>query len=247
MPEFLRTAGISDRLERIIIDAKERLILISPFLRINQRLKVLLEDQNRQKIDVRVIYGKSELRPEENNWLASMTSIRTSFCKDLHAKCYLNENEALLTSMNLYEYSQQNNYEMGILVSREDEPDLYEKVYDEAKRIDRASEAIRVTVARIETPADDQKDSVPKKSSKSQSRAKAPVSGFCIRCKAEIPVKPERPYCNRCFRSWRRYENSEYEEKQCHTCGKEHKATMAKPVCYDCYTKFKRVLTFPAS
>ncbi len=246
MPEFLTTTGISYRLEEIIKGAKDRLVLISPFLRINPRLKELLEDQNRFKTDVRVIYGKSELRPEENNWLASMTSIRTSFCKDLHAKCYLNESEALLTSMNLYEYSQQNNYEMGMLVSREDDPDLYAEVYSEALRIERLSEAIRVTVDRIETPADDQRVSAPKKSSRSQPRAKAPESGFCIRCKAEIPVKPERPYCNRCFRSWRRYENSEYEEKQCHTCGKEHKATMAKPVCFDCFRKYRRVLTFQA-
>ena len=36
-----------------------------------------------------VVYGKNELQPEENNWLKSMQSIRSSFCKDLHAKCYL--------------------------------------------------------------------------------------------------------------------------------------------------------------
>ena len=46
-----------------------------------------------------------------------MTSIKTSVRKNLHAKCYLNEKEALLTSMNLYEYSQEHNDEMGILVS----------------------------------------------------------------------------------------------------------------------------------
>ena len=61
-----------------------------------------------------VIYGKNELRPEENNWLRSMDSIKTGFLQDLHAKCYMNEEEALVTSMNLYEYSQVNNYEMGI-------------------------------------------------------------------------------------------------------------------------------------
>ena len=244
--EFLRTAGISDRLEKIIIDAKERLVLISPFLRINQRLKVLLEDQNRQKIDVRVIYGKSELRPEENNWLASMTSIRTSFCKDLHAKCYLNENEALLTSMNLYEYSQQNNYEMGILVSRHDESDLYQKIYDEAKRIERASEAIRVTVARIETPVDERERSAPKQTSRSRIEAGKPSTAYCIRCKDELPADPLQPYCSRCFSSWKRYENNEYEEKHCHTCGKEHKATMSKPACPSCYRKYRRVLTFQA-
>ena len=93
MAEFLTTTGVSYRLEEIIKSATERLVLISPFLRVNERIKELLEDKDRLKIDVRVIYGKNELQPEENNWLESMTSIRTSFCKNLHAKCYLNENE----------------------------------------------------------------------------------------------------------------------------------------------------------
>ena len=150
MAEFLTTTGVSYRLEEIIKSSMERLVLISPFLRVNERIKELLEDKDRLKIDVRVIYGKNELQPEENNWLESMTSIRTSFCKNLHAKCYLNENEALLTSMNLYEFSQVNNNEMGILVSREKEPELYNEILQESMRIVRVSEEIRVTVARVE-------------------------------------------------------------------------------------------------
>ena len=78
-----------------------------------------------------------------------MDSIRTSFCKNLHAKCYLNENRALLTSMNLYEFSQVNNYEMGVLVVREEERELYDEIYRESMRIVRSSEEIRVTVARV--------------------------------------------------------------------------------------------------
>ena len=149
MAEFLTTTGISYRLEEIIKSANERLIIISPYLKVNPRIKELLEDKDRLKIDVRVIYGKNELQPEEKRWLASMTSIRTGFRKNLHAKCYLNENEALLTSMNLYEFSQVNNDEMGILVSRAEEPELYEKVKEESIRLVRASECIRGTDAKV--------------------------------------------------------------------------------------------------
>ena len=78
MAEFLTTTGVSYRLEEIIKSATERLVLISPFLRVNERIKELLEDKDRLKIDVRVIYGKNELQPDENNWLESMTSKRIS-------------------------------------------------------------------------------------------------------------------------------------------------------------------------
>lgn len=37
----------------------------SPYLRLNERIKELLEDKNRLKIDVRIVYGKTDLRPDE--------------------------------------------------------------------------------------------------------------------------------------------------------------------------------------
>ena len=248
MAKFLTTTGISAQLEEIIKKAQDRLWLISPFLKITPRIKNLLEDTNRLKIDARVIYGKNELQPEENIWLESMISIRTSFCKDLHAKCYLNENEALLTSMNLYEYSQVNNYEMGILISREVEPELYEEIYQEARRILRASEEIHVTVARV-TNTDTGSEQPPARETKENPQAtlKTPASGFCIRCKADLAANPDKPYCNRCYRSWDRWKNPDYEEKHCHICGNEHGATLAKPLCRDCYRAYKDVFEFAAS
>ena len=122
MAKFLDTTGVSYHLQQLINNANEKLILISPYLKLNERLKQSLEDKDRMKIDVRLIYGKSELQPAENNWLKSLRSIRTSFLQNLHAKCYLSENEAIVTSMNLYDFSQVNNSEMGIYINKaEDE------------------------------------------------------------------------------------------------------------------------------
>ena len=64
MAEFLNTTGINYKLEQIIQDSQEHLWIISPFLKINHRIKELLEDRDRFKIDIRVIYGKNELRTE---------------------------------------------------------------------------------------------------------------------------------------------------------------------------------------
>ena len=245
MAEFLPTTGISYRLEQIIKDAEQRLIIISPFLRINDRIKGLLEDKDRMKIDIRVVYGKNELRPEENNWLASKNSIRTSFLKDLHAKCYLNEHQALVTSMNFYEFSQVNNYEMGILVSSEEDSKLYQAIVEESERIIRAAEEIRVTVSTGERVRDDAAPKAIERPRKKTRNAQAsPENGFCIRCSTTVPPNPTQPYCKGCYSSWKRHENKEYEENRCHTCGKEHKATLVKPVCYACYKKYAGVFEF---
>ena len=152
MAKFLNTSATSYFLEELIKSATDRLILISPFLKLNDRIKELLEDKNRLKIDIRIIYGKNELQNEEITWLSKLTYIRTSFCKNLHAKCYLNEKTCIITSLNLYEFSQVNNNEMGVAVSREDDPELYKETYEEAQRIIRISDEIRISLEKV-TPA----------------------------------------------------------------------------------------------
>ena len=67
MPKFLNTSATTYYLEELIKNSRERLWLISPYLKLNERIKELLEDKDRLKIDVRLVYGKSELQPAEVN------------------------------------------------------------------------------------------------------------------------------------------------------------------------------------
>jgi phosphatidylserine/phosphatidylglycerophosphate/cardiolipin synthase-like enzyme len=154
MAKFLNTSATNYFLEELIKSAKDRLILISPFLKLNDRVKELLSDKNRLKIDVRIVYGKSELQPAEMAWLQELTYIRTSYCKNLHAKCYMNEELCIITSLNLYEFSQVNNNEMGVLIRRSEDSDLYRESYEEAQRIIRVSEEVRISLERIEQDSD---------------------------------------------------------------------------------------------
>ncbi len=157
MAKFLNTSATNYFLEELIKNAKDRLILISPFLKLNDRMRELLADKNRLKIDMRIVYGKSELVPEEINWLKTQTYIRTRFCKNLHAKCYLNEELCIITSLNLYEFSQINNNEMGVLINRNEDVELYKDAYEEAQRIIRISEEVNNSSLEIVLKKQEQK------------------------------------------------------------------------------------------
>jgi len=150
MAKFLNTSATNYYLEEMIKQTRERLIIISPFLKFNDRIKELLTDKDRMKIDVRVVYGKNELAPQEINWLRSLEFVRTSFCQNLHAKCYINEKAAIITSMNLYDFSQVNNNEMGVYIQRDTEAELYRETYDEAQRLIRVSDQVRLSAETIE-------------------------------------------------------------------------------------------------
>jgi len=229
MVEFLKTTGVSYHLENLIDNSREKLILISPYLKINDRIKEQLEEKNRMKMDVRMIYGKSELHPEENNWLKDLDFVRSSYCENLHAKCYLNEKEAIITSMNLYEFSQVNNNEMGIYVTRDEDPEVFKDIKNEATRLMRLSDEIEISVEKVDSK--ELEDSEEEK-------------GHCIRCKKEIPLDPKKPYCSGCYKTWNEYKNNDYKEKHCHICGKEMDSTRNKPVCYDCFKEYKNELDF---
>lgn len=139
MATFLNTSKINFLLDELIQTAREELILISPFLKFNDRMQELLHDKGGQRLEVNIVYGKQDLQPNETKWLAEQKHIKTSFCKNLHAKCYLNENHCIITSMNLYDFSQVNNNEMGVSFSKTQDKLLYNGAYEEAQRLIRIS------------------------------------------------------------------------------------------------------------
>ena len=229
MAEFHTRKGIVHCLDRIIREAEEELALISPYIKADNETKDILKNKKRST-KIHVIYGKTKLKPAEQSFFNEI-GIVPSFRENLHAKCYLNEKEVLVTSMNLLEFSQEHNDEMGILVSREQEPELYNKIREESMRLVGASENGKEPASRRESP----------------SALSAPKKRLCIRCKTDLPTIPAHPYCDRHYASWRRYKKEEYEEKYCHTCGSEHATSMLRPLCLDCHRKYKNVLEWAAS
>jgi len=137
MPKYLRTSGITAGVEELIREARERLYIISPYLKLSDNIRELLNDKEREKAEVRIIFGKQELNPTEMSYLQNLKYVRLYFSKNLHAKCYLNEKKMIISSMNLYEFSQQNNREMGILIEREIEADrpVYEDAWKDIESI----------------------------------------------------------------------------------------------------------------
>jgi len=137
MPKYLRTSGITAGVEELIREARERLYIISPYLKLSDNIRELLNDKEREKAEVRIIFGKQELNPTEMSYLQNLKYVRLYFSKNLHAKCYLNEKKMIISSMNLYEFSQQNNREMGILIERDIEADrpVYEDAWKDIESI----------------------------------------------------------------------------------------------------------------
>ena len=246
MAEFLNTKEIALGIQNIIQYAQAEIILVSPYIKADLQIKERLAVQaGNPKVRITLVYGdRIKLRSDEKSLFASLDSVAVRFRKVLHAKCYLNEQVALVTSMNLYNYSQVNNDEMGILVSRKDDRPLYDKVRSDVERIVNRSLVIR-------------EPSVAKPAAIRGSRLSPrpfprnlnpgvgiPETGFCIRCQALVPAAPIKPYCDRHFVEWNKYGNADYQDTYCHICGDFRTTTLRKPLCPGCYRSYRDTFVF---
>ena len=87
-------------------------------------------------MQMKVVCRNNCLTIDDNKWFKEIGEKVTIYFNDsLHAKCFLNENTAIVTSMNLYHYSMVNNVEFGVLFERKDDPENYSKILEESSSL----------------------------------------------------------------------------------------------------------------
>ncbi len=143
MAELLTTLGVSHEIEDIIIKAEKKLVLISPYLQLSNILKQRLLDASKRGVEIVMVYGKKDLKSDEKDFLFELTNFTLYYLENLHAKCYYNESKMVVTSMNLYEFSERNNREIGIFIKKEKNNKLYNSSLRECQSIIRASKLIK--------------------------------------------------------------------------------------------------------
>jgi RNA polymerase-binding transcription factor DksA len=123
MAKFLKGNELNSQLEKIFEDAEGQIILISPYIKLHDRYKSsLLTKIANPNIEIVILFGKNEddlsksMKQDDFDFFKQFPNIEIRYEKRLHAKYYANETKAILTSMNLYGFSQNNNIEAGVLM-----------------------------------------------------------------------------------------------------------------------------------
>ena len=226
--EFLTTKGIAASIEKIIRDAKEYIVIISPYVKVDSTYLERLYEAEQRHIKIYLIFGKEDLRDLEKEKIQRFKNIKIYYLENLHAKCYMNESIALITSMNLYGYSEANNREMGIEIDRNHNQELYESI---------SNEALSIRQSAKEYNNHNWNNSYSKPTY--ENNYSRTTLGYCIRCRKRIELNLYRPLCDSCYPIWSQYGNTDYQEQYCHKCGKQidswdEKLTYAHPICSNC-------------
>ena len=246
MNKVIKDSFINSHLLELIGGSEKYLVLVSPYLKLWGHLETQIENSVKRGVDVQLWYRSDQEKKYKKTYdKLSKMGVKVGKIDTLHSKLYLSEKEGLMTSMNLLDFSKSNSREIGILT-------------DERKMLNQFKDYIEDLT---------QKDIVPKKglfgfgkelvskltedsSPKPQpdfqrsqpiepNSKKKQYMGYCIRCSDSIPFNVDRPYCGKCFKSWNRYQDEEYEEEFCHHCSKDWETSFLKPVCLKCFKGLK--------
>ncbi len=248
MAKLIEETGILQGINKIVAEAEKFVVLISPYvsketieeklsLRTNENvfLQLFVSPVHRHNVhddEKESFYAiKQRISRLPNCFLHDVYSeiykgdiVPTEFCANFHAKCYFNEKEAIITSMNLSSYVDR--AEIGVHIDKETDKQLYN---------DTLNWYFNTFCKRIGLEQNSIEDLL-----------HPPLMGYCIGCGQHIPLNDKKPFCVECFIYWGynyRVGSGRHKEKYCHYCGRE-----THDVCYDypiertCYKEYKRKL-----
>ena len=126
MAKFVKGNGLNAAIESIFDEAESQLTIISPFIQLHNRFIESLKPKiDNPKLEVHLVFGKNEsnksksMSLQDSEFFKQFANVKIYYEPRLHAKYYANQNAAVLSSMNLYKYSQDNNIEFGIVTQRD--------------------------------------------------------------------------------------------------------------------------------
>jgi len=265
MVEFLNTTQARGEIERIISNAKYEVVMISPYIKINDDFISRISDTGRiRKVKMLLVCRKQDLKPGEREKLENLVNLDLRFNERLHAKCFYNEDTMVITSLNLYDSSLGDNREMGVLLKSTVEGDkkAFEEARNEAQfiirecqsyasRLKRKQNEISQTL-KVKAEYKPRAKTKPKKETRKEDSILKSISeflglndsesdeGYCIHCGSTIPFNTDLPYCPKCFRQWNKHKNVNYKESYCNKCGNKSKTSKKYPLCRSCYEKLRQ-------
>jgi phosphatidylserine/phosphatidylglycerophosphate/cardiolipin synthase-like enzyme len=262
MAKFLNAKQSLGEIERIISNAKSTIVMISPYIKINDDLIQRLKDAGElRRVNVLMVCRKRDLNLVEREKLGAIHNLSLCFNERVHAKCFFNEDTMVITSLNLYDSSLGDNREMGVLLKNtiEGDKEAFEEAKNEAKFIIREcqSDTSRLKLQQLKVEQIPQMKAEHKSSNAIKIRTEKKDgsifkeiskffgfddlednNGYCIRCGKTIIFNIDAPLCRNCYQQWNKYKDATYLENFCNKCGNSADTSKEHPLCYSCYKKY---------
>ncbi|PZP44576.1 MAG: hypothetical protein DI598_14300 [Pseudopedobacter saltans] len=124
--ELIKPNEIGVKISTLISEASEKFYAITPYVNISDWKKIIVSIEHAKKRNVSIKFYIREIN-EENFKILTSLGVQLFKIKNLHTKLYFNENELIVSSMNLYEFSDLHSIDIAILYR---DRESYIKFYD---------------------------------------------------------------------------------------------------------------------
>ena len=123
---ILTTTELNYRIEEMFSNEKNFILILSPYLSITKKLITIL---SLSEANVTIVYREKEKDSKEvNEIINQLPNVNFYKIPNFHAKAYISQSHTIITSLNLYEHSQINNFELGVLIKNEKSKYLINKL-----------------------------------------------------------------------------------------------------------------------
>lgn len=221
MAEFLTTNGISFYIDKIIKSAGVELYLLMPYLQLSLEFYEALKELSDRGVNAIIVYTNEDLHTEEKLALGELSNLEIYHSQNLNTRCCCSEESALITSMDMHQFTGNENIDMGVLFSKSEDSDMYRKITSEVKSIVNSSRNMNLHKRPIE-----ELDQL-------QVKVKKVYHGFCIKCAMPISYNIKNPYCRSCMPK-DDIPDGKNNGIYCHVCGTESPTSVSSPVCTVC-------------
>lgn len=122
MSKFITGKDLENAVYDIIWEAKEKLLIVSPYIKLDDyfKEKLFAKHKNNPDLHIIIVFGKNEgnvkksMNKQDFDYFKEFLNISIIHVPNLHGKYYGNEKKGVITSINLYDYSFINNIEFGV-------------------------------------------------------------------------------------------------------------------------------------
>lgn len=228
MPDNVKTVFVDQEVApqvlSIIDEARKYVIMVTPYLGLWGHVRYAIERALKRNVEIK-FFLRSDfevLGGDDVQWL-SAKGVEIQTVERLHAKIFLNEQNILVTSMNLVSSSSQNSLEVGIVITDPREQQILRHYVSESLQ------AMSIPIGDLI------QSQTPKYSASNRAYSIGTMAGHCIRCGRPVELDMNRPLCEVCYDEWAEWQNADYPERICHICGEPSAVSYARPLCAICY------------
>ncbi|MDR1446661.1 MAG: phospholipase D-like domain-containing protein [Treponema sp.] len=131
--ELVNTTELNYEIENMFRNEWHFILILSPYLDLTEKIQAILAMSDAKVVILYTEIEKESKKKKLEDFQVSMPNVEFYCIPNFHAKAYITSGTLIITSLNLYKFSQINNFELGIVLKDTTYNKIIGKLFEELK------------------------------------------------------------------------------------------------------------------